>query len=113
MGEDPFEAVKREVLEETGYSFVPTHILGVYSLVRRDIEKELGGTPHPLKVVFLGKISGKPQKLADDVSEAKWFSPDEIGAMDTLRDIDIRQMVKDYLSGKKYPLELLKHTVST
>ncbi len=114
VGEDPFEAVKREVLEETGYSFTPTHILGIYSLVRRDTERELGATPHPVKIIFLGRISGKPQPLHDDVSETRWFSPEEIYAMDhtTLRDIDIQKMVEDYLSKKRYSLELVTHTVS-
>jgi hypothetical protein len=28
-----------------------------------------------------------------------------------LRDLDIKQMVKDYFSGNKYPLDLLTHTI--
>jgi hypothetical protein len=27
----------------------------------------------------------------------------------TLRDADIKQLVKDYFAGKKYPLELVNH----
>jgi hypothetical protein len=30
-----------------------------------------------------------------------------------LRDLDIKQMVKDYLAGQKYSLEIITHTVST
>ena len=54
-------------------------------------------------------------KLEDDVTEARWFSPDEIYEMDnmTLRDLDIKQMVKDYFAGKKFPLESIAHTVAT
>ena len=113
VGEDPIEGVKREVKEESGYDFNPKYILGIYSLVRRNIEKEFGRTPHPIKIIFIGNISGDPQKLHDDVSETKWFLPEDIESMDqkTLRDVDIKQMVKDYFSGKHYPLELLQHTV--
>jgi len=120
VGENPIEGIIREINEETGYDFVPKNILGIYSLVRTDIvgkQDEFGivkPTPHPVKIVYLGEISENPvRELADDITEIKWFSPEEIEAMgqDTLREIDTKQMVKDYFAGKKYPLELLTHTV--
>ncbi|MEK7567888.1 MAG: NUDIX domain-containing protein [Patescibacteria group bacterium] len=105
VGENPIEAVKREGLEETGFSFTPQYFLGIYSLVRKDIEKELGATPHAIKVIFIGAISEiASSKLEDDVTEIKWFSLDEVYAMDnlTLRDLDIKQMIKDYFAGKLF-----------
>lgn len=114
VGENPLEAVKREVLEEAGYVFKPTHILGIYSLVRKDIGyKRL--FPHAIKMIFIGSISGRQHKLEDDVSETRWFAPEEIAKMNvrTLRDIDIRRMVRDYFNGKKFPLGILHHTIST
>jgi len=115
VGEDLKGGVKREVEEETGFSFIPTHILGIYSLVRKDLEKQLGQIHHPIKIIFIGRISEeKIRELEEDVSETKWFTPEEIEKMDTatLRDLDIKTMVKDYFSGKKYPLGLLTHTIS-
>jgi len=113
VGENPLEAVKREVGEETGLRFEPTHILGIYSLFKKSLKEKFGVTPHPIKVIFIGKISDKEiGKLYNDVSETKWFTPKEIYQMDinTLRDPDIKKMVKDYLAGKSYPLDLLTHT---
>ena len=110
VGENTIEAVKREVQEETGFNFEPKYILGVYSLIKI----EAGVTHHCIKIIFLGNIPDKETaKLADDVSETKWFTPEEIENMGlkTLRDLDIKQMVKDYFSGKKYPLNLLTHTI--
>jgi len=110
VGEDVIEAVKREVQEETGFTFEPKHILGIYSLVK----EEAGVTHHAIKIIFLGNISDKETTgLADDVSETKWFTPEEIENMDlkTLRDLDIKQLVKDYFSGKKYSIDLLTHTI--
>jgi len=112
VGEDPIDGVKREVEEETGHEFTPNNILGIYSFTGKD-----GGTirKHSVKIIFTGKISDeKVRELEEDVSETKWFTPEEIENMDaaTLRDLDIKTMVKDYFSGKKYPLELLTHTVS-
>lgn len=115
LGEDPIEAVKKEVKEETGFQFTPTHILGVYSLFKAELKERFNVTPHPIKIIFIGSISKeKVGELQDDVSATKWFSPEEIDRMDkdTLRDLDIKKMVKDYFEGKRYSLELLTHTVS-
>ena len=115
VGENPIDAVKREVLEESGFIFTPKYLLGIYSLVRKDIEEERGATPHAIKIIFIGDISKtQNEKLENDVSETKWFTPDEIYAMDqaTLRDLDIKQMVKDYFTGKKFPLESITHTIA-
>lgn len=116
VGENPIDAVRREVAEESGFQFKPTHVLGVYSLVRKDIAKARGALPHAIKIIFIGTKASVPSRnLADDVSEIKWFSVEEIAAMDqtTLRDLDIKQMVKDYNQGKRYPLDILTHTVSS
>lgn len=114
VGEDPLKAVTREVEEETGYKFEPTHVLGVYSLVRKDVEIEHGILPHPIKLVFTGDIKNLDAPydfLAHEIEEVRWFDPQEIYDMDfqTLRDGDIKQEVRDYFEGKRYPLELIRH----
>jgi hypothetical protein len=45
-----------------------------------------------------------------DTRGTQWFAPEEIYAMgaETLRDMDIKKMVEDYLSGKRYPLEIIR-----
>ncbi|HLG25955.1 MAG TPA: NUDIX domain-containing protein [Candidatus Gracilibacteria bacterium] len=115
IGENPVDAVKREVEEETGYTFEPTALLGVYSLVREDIAGQLGATPHAIKIIFLGEIKNHdaPATITDEIEEVRWFTPEEIFAMDsgTLRDEDIKNEIRDYLSGKKYPLDVIKHWV--
>lgn len=116
VGENPVEAAKREVEEETGFTFTPTAILRISSLVRRDIAEQLSGTPHAIKIIFTGEINMENKKeLHNDISEVKWFTPEEIDAMDisVLRDIDIKQLVKDYFSGKRYPIDLILHTIQS
>ena len=114
VGENPLEAVKREVKEEAGFDFEPTALLGIYSLVRADRTDLLPGVPHAIKLLFVGDISKTQSALAADSAATKWFLPEEIYAMDAkiLRDVDIKQEVKDYFAGKRYPLEILTHTIS-
>jgi ADP-ribose pyrophosphatase YjhB (NUDIX family) len=115
VGEDLVLAAKREVEEETGYEFNPTALLGVYSLVRKDLTEKYKDTPHAIKLIFVGEISAEPvHKLSNDISETKWFLPSEIERMDlnSLRDLDIKKMVRDYFAGQKYPLVAIKHTIS-
>lgn len=113
VGEHPIEGIKREVKEETGYDFTPTNLLGVYSNVRR-VGGKGGVIHHSIKLVFVGKIPKKPiGALSGDVSETRWFTPEQIDAMgvDILRTRDIKKMIHDYLVGKRYPLEVITHTV--
>ena len=112
VGENPLDSVAREVKEETGYDFTPTHVLGVYSLAKKN-HPHHSVTSHCLKIIFLGRISDAPGELSDDISETRWFSPEEISAMDskTLRDTDIKNEVKDYLAGVRYPLEIVHHRI--
>ena len=113
VGENPVAAAQREVQEETGYVFAPKHLLGIYSLVRADLTAIFGSSPHAIKLIFTGDLSDTPVASPDDdIAEVKWFSPEEIEAMDalTLRDPDIKQMVRDYLAGKRYPLDFVAHT---
>ena len=114
VGESPIEAIKHEVEEETGFDFTPTNVLGILSLVRKDIASSRG-IPHAIKIIFLGEIKETSQKHDQgEISEIRWFTPMEIEKMDlkTLRDLDIKKAVKDYLAGKKYPLDIITHTIS-
>src|SRR3989344_1416807 len=116
VGEDPVAAVAREVKEETGLLFTPTHLLGLYSLVTRH-ERVLSApmeTRHALKLIFTGNVTGTPNTFStDEIAETKWFSSEEVYAMDStmLRDTDIKAEIRDYIAGTRYPLTLITHTV--
>lgn len=115
VGENPINAVAREVKEETGYVFKPTAFLGVYSLVKAHLKKLINFTPHPIKLIFTGKIIGGKQLVSNsEIGEVKWFTPKEIYKMNkkTLRDLDIKKEVRDYFNNKKFPLSIITHNNS-
>jgi ADP-ribose pyrophosphatase YjhB (NUDIX family) len=113
-GENPIEGVKREVKEETRYDFEPTYLLGIYSIVNKILENKFQIIPHIIDLTFIGKLLDKDEeKLLDDVSAMKWFKFEEIEKMnsDSLRDPCMIEMIKDYINGVKYPLNIIKHYV--
>jgi len=114
-GENPIQAGEREVKEETGLDFKATNLIGIYSLSKEYMDKSPNKkTHHPIKLIFSGDITGgKLIEPNDEISDLKWFAPEEIYEMgsDQLRDDDIKQEVKDYLAGKIYPLEIVHHKV--
>jgi len=104
--ESILEAVKREVLEESAYHFVPQHLLGIYRWHSGD-----SNTTY-LRFSFTGRITGQdPDRLLDDgILQALWMTPDEIRASQPRhRSPLILRCVDDYLDNKRYPLDLLVH----
>jgi 8-oxo-dGTP diphosphatase len=76
---DDFEtaenAVRREVLEETGLDFIPEECLGWF----QEIFPE--HSFHAIALAFRGPGSGKLRNRPDEVEEIGWFSLDEALSM--------------------------------
>jgi len=99
-------AVKREVLEESAYHFVPQHLLGIYRWHSADSDTTY------LRFAFTGAIAGHEadRPLDTGILRAVWLTPDEIRATQKQhRSPLILRCVEDYLDNKRYPLELLVH----
>lgn len=101
--EDLIKCVKREALEETGYEFNPEYIIGFYTSINL--------TKHAavFKVVYSGKSKNKPHDLSEDISETRYFTPEEITKMGSslLMNINILTVIEDYKNGKRYPLDMV------
>jgi 8-oxo-dGTP pyrophosphatase MutT (NUDIX family) len=106
QGETLFQAVKREVLEETAWHIEPESLVGLY----------LYAKPHTdlafLRVCFRGTLlKHEPDRpLSEGIMRVLWLSREEIfAAQNRHRSPLVMRCVDDYLAGKRFPLEVLYH----
>lgn len=100
------QGVIREALEETAYHFEPEWLQGIYRW------RHPGKDITYLRFAFAGSVLGhEPQRRLDSgILHAVWMSPEEIRASaDRHRSPLVLECVEDYLAGKRYPLDLLRH----
>lgn len=84
VGELVRNAAVREAREETGLTVEPGELLGVYDRVLRDPSGRV--QYHYLLVdFFCRRLAGEIQ-AADDAAEVRWFSPEELPALNLAED---------------------------
>ncbi len=99
-------AVIRETLEETAYEFLPKALLGIYHW------KHAHNHTTYLRFAFIGTVNKyyPEQRLDHGIIRAVWMSIDEIREKQALmRSDQVLTCFEDYLAGKHYPLETIKH----
>lgn len=116
-GESLPDACARETLEETMYTFAPTHVLGVYMsrFHRPAHEQHAPEDVTYLRFAFCGELGALQagRRLDTGIVRTLWLGPDEIRATaQHHRSPLVLQCMEDYLAGQRYPLSLL-HTDPT
>ncbi|MEO7385787.1 MAG: NUDIX hydrolase [Gammaproteobacteria bacterium] len=104
-GETLADAVIREALEETAWTFVPEATIGIYLLGRDD-----GRNPF-LRVTFAGRCVSHDNKRALDagIERALWLSRTELVARSSqLRSPMVMRAVDDFERGVRYPVDLFQ-----
>lgn len=76
LGEKLVDAVKREVLEETGLVVEPDEVLELFDSIWRDAEGRC--QYHYVLVDYLCRVTGGALRAASDVSEARWVGAEEL-----------------------------------
>ena len=106
-GETLLAAVRREVLEETGWEFEPETLVGVY-LFRKSANEGLTY----LRFCFAGRcITHDPERALDQgILRAAWLRREELEQLGSrLRSPMVLRCIDDYLAGQAFPLELINH----
>lgn len=104
-GESLPHACARETLEETGFTFTPSALVGIY-LSRQ----HRGNGITYLRFAFCGQLGGHdPQRALDTgIVRTVWMRADEIRACaDRHRSPLVLQCMEDFLRGQRYPMDLI------
>jgi 8-oxo-dGTP pyrophosphatase MutT (NUDIX family) len=104
-GESLAAAAARETLEETGYTFTPTHLVGIYHW-----QNEAGTTF--MRFAFCGTHTAPkgPVRLDVGIIGPVWLSRAQMLARERdLRSAMVLRGVDDYLAGKRYSLDLVPY----
>jgi 8-oxo-dGTP pyrophosphatase MutT (NUDIX family) len=106
-GETLFDAVARETLEETGWTFVPEHLVGLYVWHPEHLTRTF------LRVAFAGRLDGHdPSRPLDHgILRTRWLDREQLLAQPRHRSPLVLRCVDDYLGGVRYPLELVTHLI--
>ena len=105
-GESIVHGSIRETLEETGYTFVPRSVLGIYHWHSRAEDTTF------IRFAFSGSVSDHdPGRTLDTgIVRADWFGLDEIRNMSYChRSPLVMKCIEDHLAGKGCPLDILTH----
>ncbi len=101
------DAVRREVLEETGYVFSPESIIGLYYFQ---------GTNQVsyLRVCFNGSIKQQQHDgpMDPDITQIHWLTREQLNQQ-KLRSPVVLDCIDDYLSGRSFPLEMINDRVTS
>ncbi len=106
-GESPSEGAVREALEETGRSFTPTALLGVYIATGNDIKDQ---PTTWLRLAFTGSVSDADPARALDrgIVRTVWMTPSEIEASQNRhRSPLVWRCVQDHLGGQHFDLSAI------
>jgi 8-oxo-dGTP pyrophosphatase MutT (NUDIX family) len=116
-GESLVQACVRETLEETGFAFTPTALVGVY-LARFQRPSVAGphapeATQHDityLRFAFCGTLGDHDPSRALDTGIVRtlWMAPDALRqSAHRHRSPLLLQCMEDHLQGQRFPLDLL------
>lgn len=100
------EAVIRETQEEAAYTFTPTALLGIYHW------KHEHNNSTYLRFAYIGQVSNHQptQTLDDGIIRTVWMSIEEVREKAMLmRSPQVVTCFEDYLAGKSFPLEIMRH----
>ncbi len=109
-GESPMDGCQREALEETGHSFQPLALVGIY--LSRSIHTTTEADITYLRFAFCGTLGehDPTRELDAGIVRTVWMTPQEVRESAARhRSPLVLRCIEDHLSGQRFPLSLI-HT---
>lgn len=78
IGESVIEAVRREVMEETGVEIEVTGLSGIYSDPRHVIAYDDGEVRQEFSICFLAKMTGGELRTSSESFQVRWVPTDKV-----------------------------------
>lgn len=103
-GESLIQAVIRETLEESGYHFCPSALVGLYRWQHPDTHQSF------LRFTFCGQLAGRTNNITLDeaILRVIWLDRGELARQPArLRSPMVLRAIDDYQAGRRYSLHLL------
>ncbi len=91
-GEHPLAALRRELREETGLEVEPDEFLGIWMDWYRD-DPSAQGASATLNLYWTARVLGGSPRPDDDVSELRWFRPEELPAKDEVAFVNVAEVI--------------------
>lgn len=104
-GEQIIDAVVRETLEETAWTFRPTALVGIYFWEQPERNRAF------LRFAFSGTVAEHDPSRALDrgIERAVWMSHEQLVIRGgRLRSPMVLRCIEDFKSGRQFPLEILR-----
>lgn len=102
-GETFLDAVVRETLEETAWTFHPQALVGVYHWEQPERQRSF------LRIAYCGEVSthDASRELDRGIERAVWLNHDQLLARgNRLRSPLVMRCIEDYRAGRRFPLEV-------
>ncbi len=106
------DAAVREALEETRWTIRLTAFIGAYQWSAPTVAAGGNGRQY-LRFAFAGEaLDEDPSRSLDDgILRALWMTPTEVhDAAARHRSPLVGRAVEDYMTGRRHPLDILRHT---
>lgn len=97
-GEHPLDTVRRELREETGLEVEPVEFFGVWM----DRYGHGSTAEWTLNLYWTARVVGGEPRPADDVSELRWFGPQELPSADEIAFENVPQVVSAWRSRRQH-----------
>lgn len=96
-GEHPLDALRRELLEETGLEVEPGAFVGVWM----DRYGDAPDAESTLNLYWEATVLSGAPRPADDVAELAWFHPDELPGRDELAFSTVADALATWRGGRR------------